>query len=131
MTKIELRNVNKHFGAVHVINDVNLTVADREFVVFLGQSGCGKTTTLRAIAGLETIDSGEILIGRAEVIAVAKRHVGWDRTFPAPLRPVPASSNLRDSLMFQRFSPCSDLMNGFLYAQVARLNAQTNLTKHV
>ena len=63
MTKIELRNVNKHFGAVHVINDVNLTVADREFVVFLGQSGCGKTTTLRAIAGLETIDSGEILIG--------------------------------------------------------------------
>lgn len=62
MTQIELRNINKHFGAVHVINNVNLTVKDREFVVFLGQSGCGKTTTLRAIAGLETIDSGEILI---------------------------------------------------------------------
>ncbi len=62
MTQIELRNINKHFGVVHVINDVNLTVKDREFVVFLGQSGCGKTTTLRAIAGLETIDSGEILI---------------------------------------------------------------------
>ncbi len=67
MTQIELRNVNKHFGSVHVINNVNLTVADREFVVFLGQSGCGKTTTLRAIAGLETIDSGEILIGGAPV----------------------------------------------------------------
>ena len=63
MTQIDLRAVNKHFGANHVINDVNLTVADREFVVFLGQSGCGKTTTLRAIAGLETIDSGDILIG--------------------------------------------------------------------
>ena len=62
MTQIELRNINKHFGAFHVINNVNLTVKDREFVVFLGQSGCGKTTTLRAIAGLETIDSGEILI---------------------------------------------------------------------
>ncbi len=62
MTQIELRNINKHFGAFHVINNVNLTVQDREFVVFLGQSGCGKTTTLRAIAGLETIDSGEILI---------------------------------------------------------------------
>jgi multiple sugar transport system ATP-binding protein len=62
MTQIELRNINKHFGDVHVINNVNLTVRDREFVVFLGQSGCGKTTTLRAIAGLETIDSGEILI---------------------------------------------------------------------
>jgi len=63
MTQIELRNINKHFGDFHVINNVNLTVADREFVVFLGQSGCGKTTTLRAIAGLETIDTGEILIG--------------------------------------------------------------------
>ncbi len=63
MTQIELRAVDKHFGANHVINNVNLTVQDREFVVFLGQSGCGKTTTLRAIAGLETIDSGDILIG--------------------------------------------------------------------
>jgi multiple sugar transport system ATP-binding protein len=63
MTQIELRGVNKFFGALHVIHDVNLTVKDREFVVFLGQSGCGKTTTLRAIAGLETIDSGDILIG--------------------------------------------------------------------
>ncbi len=63
MTQIELRNVDKHFGAFRVIEDVNPTVEDGEFVVFLGQSGCGKTTTLRAIAGLETIDSGEILIG--------------------------------------------------------------------
>ncbi len=62
MAEIELRNVDKHFGPVHVIRDVNLTVADKEFVVFLGPSGCGKTTTLRAIAGLEDIDSGDILI---------------------------------------------------------------------
>ena len=63
MTQIELRNINKNFGAFQVIRDVSLTVEDTEFVVFLGQSGCGKTTTLRAIAGLETIDSGEIIIG--------------------------------------------------------------------
>jgi multiple sugar transport system ATP-binding protein len=62
MAEIELRHVDKHFGALHVINDVNLTVQDREFVVFLGPSGCGKTTTLRAIAGLEEIDAGDILI---------------------------------------------------------------------
>ena len=62
MTQIELRNINKNFGAFQVIKDVSLTVEETEFVVFLGQSGCGKTTTLRAIAGLETIDSGEILI---------------------------------------------------------------------
>src|SRR5688572_22625513 len=62
MAEIELRNLNKHFGAVHVINNVNLTVKDREFVVFLGPSGCGKTTTLRAIAGLEEVDDGDILL---------------------------------------------------------------------
>ena len=62
MAEIELRHVDKHFGPLHVIRDVNLTVKDREFVVFLGPSGCGKTTTLRAIAGLEDIDTGDILI---------------------------------------------------------------------
>ncbi len=62
MAEIELRHVDKHFGPFHVIRDVNLTVRDREFVVFLGPSGCGKTTTLRAIAGLEEIDTGDILI---------------------------------------------------------------------
>ena len=62
MTQIELRGVQKYFGAVQVIRDLNLTIADNEFIVLLGQSGCGKTTTLRAIAGLETIDEGDILI---------------------------------------------------------------------
>jgi multiple sugar transport system ATP-binding protein len=62
MAEIELRNVQKYFGAVQVIKDMNLTIKDGEFVVMLGQSGCGKTTTLRAIAGLETVTSGEIFI---------------------------------------------------------------------
>jgi multiple sugar transport system ATP-binding protein len=62
MTQIELRGVQKWFGAVQVIKDVNLRIEDNEFIVLLGQSGCGKTTTLRAIAGLETIDEGDILI---------------------------------------------------------------------
>ncbi|RUV79985.1 ABC transporter ATP-binding protein, partial [Mesorhizobium sp. M1A.F.Ca.IN.022.07.1.1] len=47
---------------VQVIHNLNLAIADNEFIVLLGQSGCGKTTTLRAIAGLETIDQGDILI---------------------------------------------------------------------
>ena len=62
MTQIELRGVEKYFGAVQVIKDMNLVIEDNEFIVMLGQSGCGKTTTLRAIAGLETIDRGDILI---------------------------------------------------------------------
>jgi multiple sugar transport system ATP-binding protein len=62
VTQIELRGIEKFFGAVQVIHNLNLAIADNEFIVLLGQSGCGKTTTLRAIAGLETIDKGDILI---------------------------------------------------------------------
>ena len=62
MAEIRLENVQKFFGAVHVIREVNLTIKDREFCVLLGPSGCGKTTILRAIAGLEEIDEGRILI---------------------------------------------------------------------
>jgi multiple sugar transport system ATP-binding protein len=62
MTEITLRGIQKWFGPVQVIKDLNLTIAGNEFIVMLGQSGCGKTTTLRAIAGLETIDEGDILI---------------------------------------------------------------------
>lgn len=62
MTQIELRGIEKYFGAVQVIKDLNLAIADNEFIVLLGQSGCGKTTTLRAIAGLESVDVGDILI---------------------------------------------------------------------
>lgn len=62
MTQIELRGIQKFFGGLQVIKDVNLKIADNEFIVLLGPSGCGKTTTLRAIAGLETIDEGDILI---------------------------------------------------------------------
>jgi multiple sugar transport system ATP-binding protein len=67
VTQIELRGVQKWFGAVQVIKDLNLKIDDNEFIVLLGQSGCGKTTTLRAIAGLETIDEGDILIDGAPV----------------------------------------------------------------
>jgi multiple sugar transport system ATP-binding protein len=62
MAEIILRDVVKRFGDNEVIKKLNLTIDDREFVVLLGASGCGKTTTLRAIAGLEEIDGGEILI---------------------------------------------------------------------
>jgi multiple sugar transport system ATP-binding protein len=62
MARIELSNVQKFFGPVQVIKDMNLVIEDGEFVVMLGQSGCGKTTTLRAIAGLETVTDGTITI---------------------------------------------------------------------
>ena len=67
MARIELKNVQKYFGDVQVLHDINLVIEDGEFVVMLGQSGCGKTTTLRAIAGLETVTSGTITIDGREV----------------------------------------------------------------
>jgi multiple sugar transport system ATP-binding protein len=63
MTALTLTNVNKSFGEVHVLKDINLEVEEGEFVVFVGPSGCGKSTLLRVIAGLEDATSGEIRIG--------------------------------------------------------------------
>ena len=62
MTALSLRNVNKSFGEVHVLKDINLDVEEGEFVVFVGPSGCGKSTLLRVIAGLEDATSGDIHI---------------------------------------------------------------------
>ncbi|MBQ3339901.1 MAG: amino acid ABC transporter ATP-binding protein [Atopobiaceae bacterium] len=58
---IEMRHVDKHFGQLHVLKDINLTVEKGEVVVLIGPSGSGKSTLCRTINRLETIDSGEIL----------------------------------------------------------------------
>ncbi len=62
MGSIRLEGVHKAFGAVNVIPNVDLDIADGEFVVFVGPSGCGKSTLLRLIAGLEDVTSGRVLI---------------------------------------------------------------------
>jgi multiple sugar transport system ATP-binding protein len=54
MANIELREVNKRWGAFVGVKDLNLSIEDREFLVLLGPSGCGKTTTMRMIAGSRT-----------------------------------------------------------------------------
>jgi glutamate transport system ATP-binding protein len=59
---IELRHVDKHYGDLHVLQDINLSVHKGEVVVLIGPSGSGKSTLCRTINRLETIDSGEILI---------------------------------------------------------------------
>ena len=64
---IELRHIQKHFGALHVLKDISLTVHKGEVVVIIGPSGSGKSTLCRTINRLETIDSGEILIDGAHL----------------------------------------------------------------
>jgi multiple sugar transport system ATP-binding protein len=67
MASVKLRNIVKKYGDVQVIHGVNLDIEDGTFVVLLGPSGCGKSTLLRSIAGLETISSGDIMIGDTRV----------------------------------------------------------------
>ncbi|MCH4208651.1 MAG: amino acid ABC transporter ATP-binding protein [Bifidobacterium sp.] len=59
---VELRHVNKYFGDLHVLKDINLSVSKGEVLVIIGPSGSGKSTLCRTINRLESIDSGEILI---------------------------------------------------------------------
>lgn len=74
MATVKLQNVNKIYNnAVQAVYDFNLTINDREFVVFVGPSGCGKSTTLRMIAGLEDITYGDVYIGDRLVNEVAPK----------------------------------------------------------
>ena len=66
--RIELAHVTKQYGLVTAVRDVSFTIAAGSLVTLLGPSGCGKTTTLRLIAGLETVTSGRILIGGGPIL---------------------------------------------------------------
>jgi multiple sugar transport system ATP-binding protein len=63
MARVLIRNLEKFYDDFLAVKDVNLEIRDKEFVVLVGPSGCGKTTTLRMVAGLESITSGHVLIG--------------------------------------------------------------------
>jgi len=68
MSRIELKNINKHFGDNHVLKDIDFVIEDGDFMTLLGPSGCGKTTTLRVITGLENPEGGIVTIGGKEVV---------------------------------------------------------------
>ncbi len=85
MPKIVLKNISKRWGDFVGVDNLNMTIEDRDFITLLGPSGCGKTTTLRMIAGLETPTEGSITIGDTVVfdaeaginVSPAKRDVGF------------------------------------------------------
>ena len=85
MPEIVLKNVSKRWGDFVAVDNLNMTVEDRDFITLLGPSGCGKTTTLRMIAGLETPTEGTITIGGRTVfdserginISPDKRDIGF------------------------------------------------------
>ncbi|GHB23017.1 ABC transporter ATP-binding protein [Pseudovibrio japonicus] len=67
MATLQLQNITKSFGPTPILKDVNLSIEDKEFVVFVGPSGCGKTTLLRIVAGLEIATEGSIIIDGKDV----------------------------------------------------------------
>lgn len=81
MAQIAIKNVAKQFGQTHALHSIDLTIADQEFLVLLGASGCGKTTLLRIIAGLETATSGEVWIGERRVDQLAPKDRGIAMVF--------------------------------------------------
>jgi multiple sugar transport system ATP-binding protein len=81
MAEIVIKGVQKSFGAFTALHSVDLTITDREFMVLLGASGCGKTTLLRIIAGLETATTGEVWIGGRRVDHLPPRERGIAMVF--------------------------------------------------
>jgi multiple sugar transport system ATP-binding protein len=67
MANVSIRDVHKRYDDFHAVKGVSLDIKDKEFLVLVGPSGCGKTTTLRMVAGLESITQGQIAIGETIV----------------------------------------------------------------
>ena len=81
MSYIELTNIRKSFDCKEILKDVNLSVEKGEFVTFLGSSGCGKTTLLRCLIGLESVDSGSIILDGKDVTGVPAQKRGINMIF--------------------------------------------------
>src|ERR1700723_3047431 len=81
MGSIQLKDVRKAFGAVSIINGVNLNIENGEFAVFVGPSGCGKSTLLRLIAGLEDVTSAQVLIDAKDMTNVGPAQRGLAMVF--------------------------------------------------
>jgi putative spermidine/putrescine transport system ATP-binding protein len=80
---IELRQLRRSYGSVPALDGLSLTIAPGELIALLGPSGCGKTTALRALAGFERPDSGEILVGGADITGVPANRRGMGMVFQA------------------------------------------------
>src|SRR5436305_12994262 len=83
MAEILIERISKAYsgGKTPAVDDVSLTIRDREFMVLLGPSGCGKTTLLRMLAGLEYPDAGRIMIGERDVTDLPPRKRGIAMVF--------------------------------------------------
>ncbi|WP_305984280.1 ABC transporter ATP-binding protein [Roseibium sp. MMSF_3544] len=104
MAGLELMNLSKAYGQVEVLHDINLSIADGEFVVFVGPSGCGKSTLLRMIAGLEKITGGDLMIGgtRSNELSPKQRNIAMVFQSYALYPQMTVAQNMGFSLSLER-----------------------------
>ena len=106
MSTVEFRNIVKKYGALTVLENLSLTVADGEFLVLLGPSGCGKTTLLNILAGLMEIDAGAVIIDGEDVTERDPKDRGLAMVFQSyalyPTKTV--TGNLRFGLSARKLS---------------------------
>src|SRR5712691_4303460 len=113
MADVALRDVVKRFDRDHAVRGISLNIPDKEFVVLVGSSGCGKTTTLRLIAGLEEATAGNILIDGRLVNALPphKRNLAMVFQKSALYPHLDVRHNLSMSLQLRRrFGPLTRLL---------------------
>ncbi len=106
MADIKIRHLDKSYGSVEVLKDINLDINSGEFIVFVGPSGCGKSTLLRTISGLETISGGTLEIDGRVVNDVAPSKRGIAMVFQSyALYPhMSVYDNMAYALKIQKFS---------------------------
>jgi multiple sugar transport system ATP-binding protein len=111
LSTIELRRVTKRFGSFIAVRDIDLTVAAGEVVCLLGPSGCGKTTTLRLIAGLESLTSGNVIIGGKAMshLPPEKRDIAMVFQFYALYPALTVGQNIALPLYYERISAAERL----------------------
>src|SRR5690606_19447580 len=126
MAEIEITQLSKRFGEMVAVRDLDLRIADGEFLVLLGPSGCGKTTTLRTIAGLERQSSGDIRIGSRLVnhLPPGERDIAMVFQFYALYPHLTAFDNIAFPLRAQRTPPAE-------VAQRVRATARTLQIEHL
>ena len=116
MSNVSLQNVSKSFGGNAAVSGISLDIIDGEFVVLLGPTGAGKTTTLRLIAGLEKLDSGDILIDGTRVNDEAPS--GRDVAFVFQQYSLYPHLSVYENLAFPLRSPARKLASADIDARV-------------
>ena len=117
MAELRLDHIGKRFGTIEAVRDLSLEVASGEFLVLLGPSGAGKTTSLRLVAGLETADRGSVSIGGHDVTATAPAL--RDVTFVFQQYSLYPHLNVFDNLAFPLRSPLRRIDEAKVRARVA------------